>query len=200
MTINTEHTQTGTPSQPSTAERVQSSEPVATGHDSTNIPPSGTSASSQTAVDRATIGKSLRIKGEVIGSESLYIDSEVEGVINLPDNRITVGRDASVSANITAREVVVFGKVTGDIFASERVEIRSEGSLTRNITTQRISIDDGGFFRGSIDHHQTGLSKKWDGLRCRQPMTHNHRGMRGIGHPPFRPWCFSVTQTMTLHS
>jgi cytoskeletal protein CcmA (bactofilin family) len=170
MTINTEHTQTGTPSQPSTAERVQSSEPVATGHDSTNIPPSGTSASSQTAVDRATIGKSLRIKGEVIGSESLYIDSEVEGVINLPDNRITVGRDASVSANITAREVVVFGKVTGDIFASERVEIRSEGSLTRNITTQR------------------------------QPMTHNHRGMRGIGHPPFRPWCFSVTQTMTLHS
>jgi cytoskeletal protein CcmA (bactofilin family) len=151
MTINGEHIQTGTPSQPSTEEPLHASVPVATGHDSTNIRPSGTSASSQTAVDRATIGKSLRIKGEVMGSESLYIDGEVEGVINLPNNRVTVGHDARVSANITAREVVVFGKVSGDIFASERLDIRSEGSLTGNVTTQRISIDDGAFFTGSID-------------------------------------------------
>jgi cytoskeletal protein CcmA (bactofilin family) len=95
----------------------------------------------------------------VIGSESLYIDGEVEGVINLPDNRVTVGHDARVSANITAREVVVFGKVSGDICASERVDIRSEGSLTGNVTTQRISIDDGAFFTGSIDITKPALVK-----------------------------------------
>jgi cytoskeletal protein CcmA (bactofilin family) len=159
MTTNGEHTQTRTPSRPSTEEPLLSSVPVTTGHDSTNIRPSGTSASSVTAVDRATIGKSLRIKGEVMGSESLHIDGEVEGVINLPDNRVTVGRDARVSANIAAREVVVFGKVSGDIIASERVDIRSEGSLTGNVTTQRISIDDGAFFTGSIDITKPALVK-----------------------------------------
>jgi cytoskeletal protein CcmA (bactofilin family) len=150
MAINGEQPQAETFSQPSTEEPLQSV-PVTRGHDSTNIRPSGTAASSQTAVDGATIGKSLRIKGEVIGSESLYIDGEVDGVINIPDSRVTVGRDARVSANITAREVVVFGNVSGEIFASERVDIRSEGSLTGNVSTQRISIDDGGFFTGSID-------------------------------------------------
>jgi cytoskeletal protein CcmA (bactofilin family) len=131
MTTNREHTQTGTLSQSSTEEPLESSVSVATGHDSTNVPPSGTSASSRTAADQATIGKSLRIKGEVIGSESLYIDGEVEGVINLPDNRVAVGHDARVSANTTAREVVVFGKVSGDIFASERVDIRSGRFIDR---------------------------------------------------------------------
>ena len=101
--------------------------------------------------DPATIGKSLQIKGEVIGSESLYIDGNIEGTINLPDSRVTVSRDALVSANITAREVVVLGKVSGNIYASDRVDIRSEGSLTGDVIAQRISIEDGAFFKGGID-------------------------------------------------
>ena len=101
--------------------------------------------------DPATIGKSLQIKGEVIGSESLYIDGNVEGAISLPDSRVTISRDAQVSANITAREVIVFGKVIGNINASDRVDIRSEGSLTGDVTAQRISIGDGAFFKGGID-------------------------------------------------
>jgi cytoskeletal protein CcmA (bactofilin family) len=113
--------------------------------------PSSTSSASPTAADPATIGKSLQIKGEVIGSESLYIDGNVEGAINLPDSRVTVSRDAQVSANITAREVVVFGKVSGNIYASDRVDIRSEGSLTGDVTAQRISVGDGAFFKGGID-------------------------------------------------
>ena len=80
--------------------------------------PSSTSSASPTAADPATIGRRLQIKGEVIGSESLYIDGNVEGAINLPDSRVTVSRGALVSANITAREVVVFGKVSGNIYAS----------------------------------------------------------------------------------
>ena len=101
--------------------------------------------------DPATIGKSLQIKGEVIGSESLYIDGNVEGIIHLPDSRVTVSRDALVLANITAREVVVLGKVSGNIYASDRVDIRSEGSLTGDVTARRITIGEGAFFKGGID-------------------------------------------------
>src|ERR1700742_4973658 len=103
------------------------------------------------AADQATIGKSLVVKGEVTGSESLYIDGKVEGAINLPGNRVTVGRNGQVAANISAREVVVLGKVRGNINASDRVDIRSEGSLTGDVIAQRISIEDGAFFKGGID-------------------------------------------------
>ena len=78
--------------------------------------------------DQATIGKSLVVKGEISGAESLYIDGKVEGSINLPGNRVTVGRNGQVAANITAREVVVLGKVRGNISASDRVDIRKQGT------------------------------------------------------------------------
>jgi cytoskeletal protein CcmA (bactofilin family) len=120
---------------------------------------SHTSSASPAAAYPATIGKSLQIKGEVIGSESLYIDGNVEGAISLPLNRVTISRDAQVSANITAREVVVFGKVIGNINASDRVDIRSEGSLTGDVTAQRISIGDGAFFKGGIDICKPGQGK-----------------------------------------
>jgi cytoskeletal protein CcmA (bactofilin family) len=119
-------------------------------------------ASAQTASssDQATIGKSLVVKGEVTGSESLYIDGKVEGAINLPGNRVTVGRNGQVSANITAREIVVLGKVRGNMTASDRVDIRSEGSLTGDVTAQRISIEDGAFFKGGIDIRKPGNEAK----------------------------------------
>jgi cytoskeletal protein CcmA (bactofilin family) len=98
-----------------------------------------------------TIGKSLVIKGEVTGSESLYIDGRVEGSINLAGNRVTVGRNGVVAANINAREIVVLGKVRGNLTASDRVDIRSDGSLTGDVVAARISIEDGAFFKGGID-------------------------------------------------
>ncbi len=101
--------------------------------------------------EQATIGKSLVVKGEVTGSESLYVDGRVEGTINLPGNRVTVGRNGQVQADITAREIVVLGAVTGNLTASDRVEVRSEGSLTGDVSCQRISIEDGAFFKGGID-------------------------------------------------
>jgi cytoskeletal protein CcmA (bactofilin family) len=106
--------------------------------------------------EQATIGKSLVIKGEVTGSESLYIDGRVEGSINLPGNRVTVGRNGVVAANINAREVVVLGKVKGNLTASDRVDIRNEGSLTGDVVAQRISIEDGAFFKGGIDIRKPG--------------------------------------------
>jgi cytoskeletal protein CcmA (bactofilin family) len=106
--------------------------------------------------EQATIGKSLIVKGEVSGSESLYIDGKVEGAINLPGNRVTVGRNGQVAANIMAREIVVLGKVRGNCHASDRIDIRSEGSLTGDVIAARISIEDGAFFKGGIDIRKPG--------------------------------------------
>jgi cytoskeletal protein CcmA (bactofilin family) len=113
-------------------------------------------AASASTADQATIGKSLVIKGEVTGSESLYIDGRVEGSINLAGNRVTVGRNGIVSANINAREIVVLGKVRGNLTASDRVDIRSDGSLTGDVVAARISIEDGAFFKGGIDIRKGG--------------------------------------------
>jgi cytoskeletal protein CcmA (bactofilin family) len=109
-----------------------------------------------TTADQATIGKSLVIKGEVTGSESLYIDGRVEGSINLAGNRVTIGRNGIVAANINAREIVVLGKVRGNLTASDRVDIRSDGSLTGDVVAARISIEDGAFFKGGIDIRKGG--------------------------------------------
>ena len=108
-------------------------------------------AASASAEQAATIGKSLVVTGEVTGSESLYIDGKVEGTINLPGNRVTVGRNGQVAANITAREIVVQGRIVGNVTASDRLDVRSEGSLTGDVVAQRISVEDGAFFKGKID-------------------------------------------------
>jgi cytoskeletal protein CcmA (bactofilin family) len=111
----------------------------------TSRPPAGASG------EQATIGKGLSIKGEINGSESLYIDGKVEGSVNLPGNRVTVGRNGQVAASITAREIVVLGKVRGNVTATDRVDIRAEGSLSGDVAAARISIEDGAFFKGGID-------------------------------------------------
>jgi len=103
------------------------------------------------AGDQAIISKGLFVKGEISGTESLYIDGKVEGAINLPGNRVTVGRNGQVGANVTARELVVLGKVRGNVTASDRVDIRAEGALSGDVSAARISIEDGAFFKGGID-------------------------------------------------
>ena len=119
-------------------------------------PPAAPRPAPTSTADQATIGKSLVIKGEVTGSESLYIDGRVEGSINLAGNRVTVGRNGVVAANINAREIVVLGKVRGNLTASDRVDIRSDGSLTGDVVAARISIEDGAFFKGGIDIRKGG--------------------------------------------
>jgi cytoskeletal protein CcmA (bactofilin family) len=101
--------------------------------------------------EQATIGKGLFIKGEISGSESLFVDGKIEGSINLPGNRVTVGRNGQVAANIIAREVVILGKIRGNVSATDRVDIRAEGALNGDVAAARISIEDGAFFKGGID-------------------------------------------------
>jgi cytoskeletal protein CcmA (bactofilin family) len=149
------------PNQPGTAtppapEPVRPT-PAVTG--GTGYDPARTTAGTPGATatgEQATIGKSLVVKGELSGSESLYIDGKVEGAINLPGNRVTVGRNGQVAANISAREIVVLGKVRGNLTASDRVDIRSDGSLTGDVVAARISIEDGAYFKGGIDIRKGG--------------------------------------------
>jgi cytoskeletal protein CcmA (bactofilin family) len=148
--------QPATPSaRPNEPERTPVSTPPATSASEPITTAARPVVASATA-DQATIGKSLVIKGEVTGSESLYIDGRVEGSINLAGNRVTVGRNGVVSANINAREIVVLGKVRGNLTASDRVDIRSDGSLTGDVVAARISIEDGAFFKGGIDIRKAG--------------------------------------------
>jgi cytoskeletal protein CcmA (bactofilin family) len=130
--------------------------------EASDMSPSPTSPA-RPAAGPAMIARSLEIKGEVICSDWLYIDGKVEGAISLPGGRVTVSRDAQVAANICAREVVVLGNVRGNIDASDRVDIRSESSLIGDVITQRISIGDGAFFKGSMEISK--LARPIDGLK-----------------------------------
>jgi cytoskeletal protein CcmA (bactofilin family) len=115
--------------------------------------PANTFAPVKTAsvpTEQATIGRSLVIKGEVTGSESLFIDGRIEGTINFADHRVTVGRNGHVAASINAKEVVIMGKVNGNVTCTDRVDIRAEGSLTGDVTTHRISVEDGAVLTGSV--------------------------------------------------
>jgi len=112
--------------------------------------PAKTSAPFRSEV-AAHIGKSVVVKGELSGSEDLYLDGEVEGTIEMRDHSLVVGPNGRIRANITAREVVVHGKVDGNVSGSERVELKKSCVLNGDIITQSIVIEDGAFFKGSVD-------------------------------------------------
>lgn len=99
----------------------------------------------------ATIGKSVVVKGELSGSEDLIVDGEVEGSITLRGQSLTIGPNGRVRANIEARNVIIHGRVDGNIHASDRVDLRKSATLSGDIATARISIEDGAFFKGGID-------------------------------------------------
>jgi cytoskeletal protein CcmA (bactofilin family) len=109
-------------------------------------PPAAAAAARQKAI----IGASMHIKGEIRSDEELMVDGEVEGVVE-SGSLLTIGRNGKVRANIRAREVVIFGSVKGNIEALEKLAIREQGSLVGDIKTAGISIDDGAYFKGSID-------------------------------------------------
>jgi cytoskeletal protein CcmA (bactofilin family) len=103
--------------------------------------------------DRATarLGASLHVKGEISGNEDLLIDGTVEGLVQLDERKLTVGATAKVTADIIAREVVVYGSVKGNLRAKDRIEIKKDGSVNGDLTTSRIMIEDGAYFKGSIE-------------------------------------------------
>jgi cytoskeletal protein CcmA (bactofilin family) len=97
----------------------------------------------------------LHVKGEISGNEDLLIDGTVEGLITLDERKLTVGASAKVTADIIAREVVVYGTVKGNLRAKDRIEIKKDGSVNGDLTTARIMIEDGAYFKGSVEIDRT---------------------------------------------
>lgn len=104
----------------------------------------------------ARLGASLHVKGEITGNEDLSIDGTVEGLVHLEERKLTVGASAKVTADIVAREVVVYGNVKGNLRARDRIEIKKDGSVVGDLTTARIMIEDGAYFKGSIEIDKGG--------------------------------------------
>ena len=141
-------------------------------------PPSSATSVRRPAVGAATagegrpvvsIGKSVVMKGELSGSENLAVDGTVEGTIELRDNVLIIGPNGRVKAQVFAKAVIVSGTVNGDITASERIDIREEGSVDGNIVSPRVAIADGAHFRGSVDIQKKGSQ----GGKPQPPMSQN---------------------------
>ena len=135
----------------------------------TAVPPSAEVVRTQSApsepqrgMERTTvnIGKSVVIKGELSGSEDLTIEGQVDGKIELRQNVLTIGPNGKIKAQVFAKSVVILGEVTGNVTASEKVDIRDNGSVDGDIAAPRVAIAEGAHFRGSIDMQRTGASAK----------------------------------------
>ena len=113
--------------------------------------PASSRPSAPSARNTAVLGATIEVKGKISGEEDLQVDGKVEGPVALNGQRLTVGRTGQLSSEISAREVVVYGKVTGNLRARDRVEIKKDGSVIGDIWTARISIEDGAYFKGRIE-------------------------------------------------
>ena len=99
----------------------------------------------------ATIGKAVKIIGQIFSKEDLYVDGDVEGTIECQDNKLTIGPNGKLQAAVRAREVIVLGQIKGNVEAADRIEIRKDARLVGDIKTARIKIEDDAYFKGSID-------------------------------------------------
>jgi cytoskeletal protein CcmA (bactofilin family) len=121
---------------------------------STTLPPKDNSRPVPSFSERADvghIGKSVVIRGELTGNEDLYLDGDIEGTIDLRDHKLVIGPNGKIKASITARELVVHGRLEGNVAATDRVELKKSCTLIGDVGTQRIMIEDGAFFKGAID-------------------------------------------------
>jgi cytoskeletal protein CcmA (bactofilin family) len=119
--------------------------------------------------DRSTarLGPSLHVKGEITGNEDLVIEGSVEGLVQLDERKLTVGATAKLTADVIAREVVVYGNVKGNLRAKDRIEIKKDGSVNGDLTTARIMIEDGAYFKGSIEIDKSGEKESGGGSFAR---------------------------------
>ena len=132
------------------------STPAAAPSASAPAAPQANELRAQLGRDMVNIGKSVVIKGELSGSEDLTIEGHVEGKIDLRDNVLTIGPNGKIKAEVFAKAVVVLGEVTGNVTASEKVDIRDNGSVDGDIASPRVAIAEGAHFRGSVDMQRAG--------------------------------------------
>lgn len=99
----------------------------------------------------ATIGKAVKVVGQIFSKEDLYVDGDLEGTVELLEHKLTIGPNGTVHASVKAREVIALGTIQGNVEAADRIEIRKDARLVGDIKTARIIIEDGAYFKGSID-------------------------------------------------
>ena len=131
--------------------------------------PQASETRAQLGRDMVNIGKSVVIKGELSGSEDLTIEGHVEGRIDLKDNVLTIGPNGKIKAEVFAKAVVVLGEVTGNVTASEKVDIRDNGSVDGDIASPRVAIAEGAHFRGSVDMQRAGQKAQAQQAKPSQP-------------------------------
>jgi cytoskeletal protein CcmA (bactofilin family) len=139
-----------------------------------NPPMSTNPASSQHATESrgpAVIGKSVMIKGQIFSREDLTIDGEIDGSVELHEHRLTVGPNGKLQAGVKAREVVVLGTIHGNVEASDKIDIRKDAKLVGDIKTARIVIEDGAYFKGSIDIARPEATRPTVPAQPKQPVT-----------------------------
>ena len=115
------------------------------------LPARGFDQHEPSARGTASIGKSVVVKGNILSREDLIVDGDVEGSIEMMEHRLTVGPNGTLKAMVKAREIIVVGTIHGNVEATDKIEIRKEAKLVGDIKTQRIVIEDGAYFKGSID-------------------------------------------------
>jgi cytoskeletal protein CcmA (bactofilin family) len=138
------------------AVRPTSGQPAAQPQPAPAGTPTRPEASQRLERDIVNIGKSVVIKGELNGSEDLTIEGQVEGTIQLRDNVLTIGPNGKIKAQLFAKAVIILGEVTGNVTASEKVDIRDNGSVDGDIISPRVAIAEGAHFRGSVDMQRKG--------------------------------------------
>ena len=116
-------------------------------------------SSAPAAKNLATLGSGLTVKGQISGDEDLQVEGKVEGPITLKGQRLTVGASGEIVSDVHAREVIVYGKVRGNLFAEDRVEVKKDGSVIGNITGGRVLIEDGAYLKGQIEIQRNSGSK-----------------------------------------
>lgn len=143
-------------------------------------------SSTQARRDAAVIGPSIQIDGDVRGDEDLVIEGEVNGTVHLVNNSVTVGNQGKIRANVHAHSVYVDGIVEGDLYGSERVCIRKSAMVKGNITSPRVSLDDGARFKGSIEmDHEVMEAKPTTAQKAtaKAPAPEAHAGGNGQNRP-----------------
>src|SRR5262245_56849034 len=121
--------------------------------------------------DNVNIGKSVVIKGELNGSEDLTIEGQVEGTIQLRDHVLTIGPNGKIKAQVFAKSVIVLGEVTGNVTATEKVDIRDKGSVDGDIISPRVAIAEVAHFRGSVDMQRKGAAAQPQPQAAAKPAT-----------------------------
>ena len=157
--MNMNPSQPGQPAQPAPPPAAAAAPSIPVPHKETP------KASDPYKADVGHIGKSVQIKGELTGSEDLYLDGSIEGTVDLRDHSLIIGPNGKIKAAITARDLVVHGRVEGNVTATGRVDLRKSCTLIGDVSTQRIVIEDGAFFKGAID-----IKEKNQNMETRKPL------------------------------